>query len=120
MDNLDKILEEFSKYGGEFVITRRNTVERLIAVLEDEIDYCYVYFNGREFSFDSCLCKFIPLKNKIDDDDYNTLVRLAKLNHIDQICSTNSLSQYIEVIGKFETRLLTYGTIHSRIQWDLN
>jgi hypothetical protein len=77
------ILKEFEEHKGEFVITDTDKVMRLIAVVDDDIDYFWVYWNGRETFWHSCVGGFIVLKNKIDEKDYNNLIRMAKLNHID-------------------------------------
>lgn len=83
--NLKKILEEFEEHKGQFVITDfKHNVQRLIAIGEDDLDYYYVYWDGRKTSWESCVGKFVPLKGYIRDEDYNEFIRLAKLNHYDR------------------------------------
>ena len=52
---------------------------------EDGDDFYYITYNGREITWNSAVGKLIYLKGKIDDSDYNEFIRLAKLNHWDQI-----------------------------------
>lgn len=84
-ENLKKILSEFDKLKGQFVITDfGNVVHRLIAIGADETDYYYVTYDGRKKHWNTCVGRIIPLKGKIDDEHYNEFIRLAKLNHNDQ------------------------------------
>ena len=83
-DNKKIILEEFESLKGQFVIAGDWKVKRLVGVVEDDMDYYWLFYDGRKFSLDSCLCRIVRLKGKIGDEDYNELVRLAKLNHYDQ------------------------------------
>jgi hypothetical protein len=78
------ILKIFEEHKGEFVITAADKVMRLIGVGDDGYDYCWVFWDGRDTCWHSCVGSFIVLKNKIDENDYNNLIRMAKLNHYDQ------------------------------------
>ncbi len=77
------ILEKFEHHKGEFIIIN-NKVSRLIAVGDDGEDYYWVTYDGRSTIWSSCVGKFIVLKNKIDDSDYDEFIRIAKINHLDQ------------------------------------
>ncbi len=83
-DNKTLILNQFEENKGQFIIMSDKVV-RLIAIAEDEMDYYYVTYNGRKIHWHSCVGSYTVLKNKIDDRDYNEFVRLAKLNHWDQL-----------------------------------
>jgi hypothetical protein len=83
--NLKLILAEFEKLKGQFVITQSDVVERLIAIGSDDMDYYYVTYNGRKTIWNTCVGAIIPLKGKIDDKHYNEFIRVAKLNHFDQV-----------------------------------
>lgn len=83
-DNLKIILGEFEKMKGQFVVTDSWAIERLVAIGSDKWDYYYVTYNGRKLTWNTCVGKVIQLKGKIDNDDYNSLVAVAKLNHYDQ------------------------------------
>lgn len=83
--NLKLILSEFKNLRGQFVITDTWDVERFVAIAEDEWDYYYVTFNGRDLNWHSCVGKLIPLKGYIQDKDYKTFIRIAELNHYDQL-----------------------------------
>lgn len=80
----ESILKEFEEHKGQFVIDDNWEVKRLIAVLSDKWDYYWVYWDGRDVSWGSCVGGFVPLKDKVDEKDYNNFIRLAKLNHYDQ------------------------------------
>jgi hypothetical protein len=82
-DNKKIILEEFESLKGQLVIAGDWKVKRLIAVVEDDMDYYWLFYDGRKFSLDSCLCRIVQLKGKIEDEDYNEFVRIAYLNHWD-------------------------------------
>ena len=84
-ENRRKILEEFEEHKGQFVITDSHDVQRLIAVGSGDWDYYWIYWDGRKTSWHTCVGGFIPLKGKIDDKHYDNLIRLAKLNHNDQL-----------------------------------
>lgn len=85
MNNKKLILDEFEKLKGQFVITMDWKVERLVAIAEDDMDYYYITYNGRKLRWNTCVCRIVPLKGKIDDDDYNEFERLADLNHYDRL-----------------------------------
>ena len=83
--NLKLILEEFEKHRGQFVITDNfgHSVQRFIAIAQDEYDYYYVFWDGRKTQWQSCVGRYVPLKGYIEDKYYNEFIRLAKLNHYD-------------------------------------
>ena len=82
-DNKTLILNQFGENRGQFVIMH-NKVVRLVAIAEDEMDYYYVCYDGRKIIWHSCVGSYTVLKNKIDEKDYNEMIRLAKINHFDQ------------------------------------
>lgn len=81
--NLEIFQEIFDNLKGELVICDFS-VYRLIAIVEDEYDYYYLLFDGKELYLFSCLINLVRLKNQIDDDDYSEMIRIVKLNHPDQ------------------------------------
>ena len=89
-NNLKIILDEFEQLKGQFIITMSHTIERLVAIGDDEEDYYWVTWDGRNLHWSSCVGRIIPLKGYLRDDDYNELIRLAKLNHSDQIYLENN------------------------------
>ena len=121
-DNLTIILREFEELKGQFIINIDHNIERLIAIAEDDMDYYFVTYNGREIFFGSCVGRIIPLKNKIDQDDYDYLVHIAKLNHWDQLnyeqedykTFLKAHKEEIESPKNYDTRYLT------PICWDIN
>lgn len=82
-DNKKIILDEFESLKGQFVIAGDWKVKRLVGVVGDDMDYYWLFYDGREFSLDTCLCRIVQLKEKIADEDYNEFVRIAYLNHLD-------------------------------------
>ena len=82
--NLNRILKEFEELKGQFVITNSWTIERLVAIGDDDMDYYYITYDGRKLTWNTCVGKLVRLKNKIDEKDYNDFIRLAKMNHFDQ------------------------------------
>ena len=82
--NKTKIFQEFERLKGQFVITDSQSIERLLAIAEDDMDYYYVTFDGRKITFNTCVGSLIPLKGYIREKDYEKLIRSAKLNHYDQ------------------------------------
>jgi len=77
------LLEQFERNKGQFVIMH-DKVLRFVAVAEDDMDYYYVCYDGRKLVWHSAVGSYTVLKNKIDDKDYNEMIRLAKINHYDQ------------------------------------
>lgn len=84
-DNKTLILREFENLKGQFVITDGWKIERLVAIGEDEWDYYWITYNGRKFRWNTCVGGVMPLKGHLRDKDYNELVRIAQLNHYDQV-----------------------------------
>ena len=73
---------------------------------EDGDDFYYITYNGREITWNSAVGKLIYLKGKIDDYDYANFIRLAKLNHWDQIDvwkRLDSPSEYVDKHIKIQT-----------------
>jgi len=106
-DNKTLILQEFEKYKGQFVIPDNWKIERLIAIGEDEWDYYYITYDGREIHWHTCVGRIMPLKGYLRDKDYNELVRIAKLNHYDQVdFETNG--NIDEFLKAFQKEIETY------------
>jgi len=82
-ENLQIIKEEFNQHKGEIVLTESHKLERFIGIGTDDQDYYWITYNGRETTWNTCVGGLIYLKGKIDDKDYENLVRQFKLNHQD-------------------------------------
>lgn len=82
-DNLTIITNEFETLKGQYVLSHCEA-HRLIGIVEDEHDYYYCLYDGRKLRLTTCLTRLTPLKGYIRDDDYNEMIRLAKLNDFDQ------------------------------------
>lgn len=98
-NNLKIIKKEFDELKGQHVLIN-NTVLRFIAIAEDEYDYLYVLWDGKNIKYYTILELLIPLKNKIDDQHYNSITRLSKYNHLDSfeymIPNTESEREIVE------------------------
>jgi hypothetical protein len=84
-DNKTLIIKKFEELKGQFVINASWDIERLVAVGEDDMDYYWVTYDGRKFKWNTCVGRLMPLKGHLRKEDYNELVRLARLNHFDQV-----------------------------------
>jgi hypothetical protein len=77
--NLVKFFREFEKHKGEFIIVEYNKVERFVA-LGSDLNYYYITYDGRKLKWNTCVGPIFYYQNKIDDTNYNELVRIARLN----------------------------------------
>jgi hypothetical protein len=84
MTTIDKIKQEFETLKGQFVITQSHKIERLVAIGDDQQDYYWITYDGRKFTWNTCVGGLIPLKGYLQDKDYNSFVISARLNHFDQ------------------------------------
>lgn len=82
-DNKTLLINQFKENCGQFIIMGNNVV-RFIGIADDEEDYYYVTYDGRQINWHSAVGSYTVLKGKIDEKDYNDLIRMAKLNHFDQ------------------------------------
>jgi hypothetical protein len=124
-DNKTLILKEFENLKGQFVITCSWEIERLIAIGEDEMDYYYVTYDGRRLKWNTCVGRLMPLKGYLRDEDYNELVRLARLNHFDQIGlwgndKPEEISTLNEQHKKEITELTSPDKFLTEICWEIN
>ena len=115
MNNLDIILQEFEQLKGQFVITMNDTVERLIAIGDDTEDYYYITYDGRKFTWHSCIMGLIPLKGYIRQEDYDRLVQLAGFNHYDQANEDSWLEEWTNHKGSWSVG----HTLLSEVCWRL-
>lgn len=113
-NNLKIILDEFEQLKGQFIITMSHTIERLVAIGDDEEDYYWVTWDGRNLHWSSCVGRIIPLKGYLRDDDYNELIRLAKLNHSDQI-----YDEFLKNVDDYMSTLSEKDKFLTILCWDL-
>lgn len=114
--NLKLILEEFEKLKGQFVITSSWEIERFVSVGEDEMDYYYITYDGREFIWNTCVGRLMPLKGYLRDKDYQELIRLAKLNHYDQLDPEKFSKEFNEWLSSLDTQ----HRFHTEFDFNLN
>jgi hypothetical protein len=127
--NLIKILDEFNELKGQFVITDRWKIERLVAIAEDDMDYYYVTYDGRDLNWQTCVGRIMPLKGYIRQKDYDYFIHIAKLNHYDQYdLNTNgnidifleSLREYISKKYDEKNKQYSNNEFITEFCWDLN
>jgi len=106
MNNRELILNKFEQLKGQFVITEMWKVERLVGIGEDEHDYYYITYDGRELKFHTCVGRIIPLKGKIDAKHYNEFERLADLNHFDRILEKGRSSGVTYTMDQYKRNLM--------------
>jgi len=123
-DNKTLIIRKFEELKGQFVINASWEIERLVAVGEDDMDYYWITYDGRKLKWNTCVGGLMPLKGYLRDEDYNELVRLAQLNHWDQV--TRWGHPNIEEAEKFgrdhKNELLTLPENHrflTEVCWEL-
>jgi hypothetical protein len=56
-----------------------------VALGSDLNDYYYITYDGRKLKWNTCVGPIFYLKNKIDDTNYNELVRIARLNEWSEV-----------------------------------
>ena len=121
---IERLREEWENHKGEFVLTQSHKLERFISIGDDGDDYYYVTYDGRKITWNSAVGKLVYLKGKIVDDDYNEFIRLAKLNHWDQISTwSNGREQDEELVKEHRKKLTTHDDENNKyltdICWDL-
>ena len=122
-NNLKLVLEEFEKFKGQFVIIDRIkfNVERLVAIGGDEWDWFYITFDGRDLNWSVCNCSIMPLKGYLRDEDYNYLIRNAKLNHFDQLYIKNNQEKiFLDAVEKEVSEYPENTKVITEFFWDLN
>lgn len=92
-NNLKIFTEEFEKLKGQFVLCN-NRAERLIGLFSDDWDYYWVLYTDEGLRLVSGLFRITQLKDKIDSNDYNDMVRVAKLNDFDLVEGVDK--EYVE------------------------
>jgi hypothetical protein len=92
-DNLTIITNEFNTFKGQFIICS-DRVYRLIGIADDDEDWYYALYDGRRITLHSCVGSITPLKGYIYDDHYDEMIRIAKLNHYDQL--EEAFSEFVE------------------------
>lgn len=100
--NLLILKEFFEKEKGTFVIDLYQRPARLIGLIDTEFDYYYVTFDGRDVRANTCVGRLIPLKNRIDEDDYARMVNRANFNHYDRLYLEYKFGSIEDLIIKFK------------------
>ncbi len=120
---IERLKAEWEVHKGEFVLTQCHKLARFIAIGDDGDDLYWVTYNGREITWNSAVGKLIYLKGKIDDYDYANFIRLAKLNHWDQIDVWKGFESANERVNHHRKLITTHdegNNYLTDICWDLN
>jgi hypothetical protein len=87
--NFTIITKELEKYGGTYVITPSNTIEFLISACSTDEDYYYVCLIVKginiELSFHTCVGYFIPLIDRLNEEEYKNIQSYVLNEHIETL-----------------------------------
>lgn len=121
-DNLKIILDEFERLKGQFVITEMNKIERFVAIGDDQEDWYYITYDGKDLHWQSCVVRIIPLKGYIREQDYSYLLHIAKLNHYDQVdFSVNeNKDKFLKYVETYISKYSENDKFITEFCWDLN
>ena len=123
MNNLEIFTNEFNNLKGQFVICS-DRVYRFIGIADDDEDYYYALYDGREFTLHSCVGRITPLKGYILQKNYDEMIRLAKINHFDQpeIWCDKTIEEIIEFNEKHKKEITDWKDTRFILgpYWDLN
>ncbi|MCP4521019.1 MAG: hypothetical protein GY827_04885 [Cytophagales bacterium] len=112
----ESLIAKYNQHKGEMVLLGYR-VYQLIGLVDAYDDYYWVLQDGRKLKYSTCVGSFAPLKNKLDDKDYNELIRIAKLNWF-------SCENSIGDIGALEYQIEMENSIHDEkladFCWNLN
>ena len=126
--NKEQTLEQFEKYKGQFVIKHNfpsDIVVRFIGIGYDDMDYLYIFYDGRKLSYATILDRIIPLKGFISDKDYNEYIRLWNLNSDDKPNNTKLSDEKYEMARDFyrnnlEDEIVSSGiTLFDGLCWEV-
>jgi hypothetical protein len=89
------------------------------------MDYYWITYDGRKLKWNTCVGRVMPLKGHLRDKDYAELVRLAKLNHYDQVSNWGKENSDADKFSKqhkqeSEQLLGENDKYLTEICWDLN
>ncbi|MCK9417342.1 hypothetical protein M0Q97_11905 [Candidatus Dojkabacteria bacterium] len=99
-NNLKIIKKEFNELKGQHVLIN-NTVLRFIAIAEDKYDYLYILWDGKNIKYHTICEQIIPLKNKIDEQHYDSIIHTSRYNHLDSFDFMLPNDEEKEIVKKF-------------------
>ena len=120
-ESLTRIIKEFDKLKGQFVITDSWKIERLVAIGSDDMDYYYVTYNGRDLHWYSCVGRVMPLKGHLRQKDYDYLIHIAKLNHYDQydLKEHGNIEIFLKSLEEYTSKYSENEKFLTEFCWDL-
>ena len=84
MTNEEHTHDIFNRLKGQLVLIDRQVL-RFIGIGQDQYDYLYILWDGKELVYRTILDHLIQLKDKIDDKDYNNMIRGTRINDYDSL-----------------------------------
>ena len=81
MATLIELKKELEPYKNTLVLDFFNVV-RLVDVVDGQDDYYWVYDTPNGLKQSSCVTGWIPLKDRLNNDEYNRLVKVWNYNNI--------------------------------------
>lgn len=93
MDNKTIFLNKFEELKGQHILAS-DTVYRLIGLLDGSDDYYWILYDGRNISYTTCLQRLMRLKDRLLDEDYNEILRIAKLNDYDLVLPEDDSNKF--------------------------
>lgn len=84
MDNRTIFINKFEELKGQHILVS-DRVYRLIGLIDGTDDYYWILYDGRDIRYTTSLERLMRLKNRLSDEDYNEIIRIAKLNDLDLI-----------------------------------
>jgi hypothetical protein len=121
-NNKRHTLECFEKNKGDMVLIDSDVLQ-FVAIAEDDNDYLYVFYDGRELKLHTILSHLTIIKNKIDDRDYNYFVRIAKLNYHSAMLKDEKFKEHHAQLQEYLDKLpnsIENIRYLSEFHWDLN
>jgi len=114
MNNKDFTIDIFNRLKGQFVLMD-NKVFRFIGIGENQDDFLYILWDGKEIYYKTILEHMIQLKDKINKKDYDTLISRSKLNDYDNLIfvvekideKINEKSKISNIVKKLKMNVLT-------------
>jgi len=102
--NGDSIRDTFRKHRGDMVLMDGEVLQ-FVAIADDDNDYLYVFYNGRELRLFIILSNFVVIKGKIDNRDYNYFIRNAKLNYHSAMLKNEKFKEHHIYIQEYLDKL---------------
>jgi len=99
-EQLLELKEEIAPYKNTLVIDGYDVV-LLEDVIDGHIDFYYVFHHSKNGRYESSVVGgFIPLKGRINENDYNSLARIWNINYEPK--TPDQLKEAMDIINRVE------------------